>query len=66
MNNLGAEDLLRSLCSIKEDNEMHLLAARLDRDERRMNQTIREEQDAAYLESERQDREKVRPTSCRY
>lgn len=43
-----------------EDNEGSLVAARLDRQERSMNQLLRQEQDEAYLESLRVDREKER------
>ncbi|KAK2164587.1 hypothetical protein LSH36_61g01015 [Paralvinella palmiformis] len=43
-----------------EDNEAALVAARIERQERNFNQILREEQDAAYLESLRADQEKER------
>ena len=43
-----------------EDNEGSLVAARADREERSFNQSLREEQDQAYLESLRADQEKER------
>ena len=42
-----------------EENEASLIAARADRDERSFNQSLRQEQDAAYEESLKADREKV-------
>jgi len=57
---MSADQLLQALHRVKDDNEMHLISARVERDERRLNQSLRDEQDAAYLESERQDREKAK------
>ncbi|XP_076361702.1 fas-associated factor 2 isoform X1 [Tachypleus tridentatus] len=53
-------ELIQRLQRIMNDNETSLVAARLDRQERSLNQTIREEQDQAYLESLRADQEKER------
>ena len=43
-----------------QDNEAFIVAARAERAERHMNQSIREEQDAAFQETLRQDQEKER------
>ena len=41
------------------DNEGALVAARTEREERSFNQSLRDEQDQAYLESLKADQEKV-------
>ena len=46
------------------DNETSLIAARADREERDFTQTLRREQDAAYLESLKADQEKVNVQRC--
>merc|ERR1712223_1909191 len=48
------------LSNVVRDNEAFIVAARADRAERHMNQTIREEQDAALQDALRQDQEKER------
>ncbi|XP_054712003.1 FAS-associated factor 2-like isoform X2 [Uloborus diversus] len=55
-----SEVLIRRLNVIMNDNEASLIAARLERQERTMNQTIRRQQDEAYIESLRADQEKER------
>jgi len=56
----GAEELSLRLSSAVRDNEAYVVAARADREERSRNQSIREEQDAAFAETLRQDQEKER------
>ena len=56
---VDAANLLRRMSRLLEDNEGSLVAARADREERSFNQTLREEQDQAYLESLQADQEKV-------
>lgn len=51
-------DLVQRLETIMSDNESSLVAARADREERSFNQSLRQQQDEAYLESLRQDQEK--------
>lgn len=52
------EEFLRRLRAIVSDNEAFLVAARADRQERSFNQILRQEQDEAYLESLKADKEK--------
>ena len=52
--------LVQRLEEIVRDNEAFIVAARADREARSLNQSIREEQDAAFQESLRQDQEKER------
>ncbi|GFY66299.1 FAS-associated factor 2 [Trichonephila inaurata madagascariensis] len=52
--------LIRRLRLIMNDNEASLIAARLERQERSMTQTIRQQQDEAYKESLKADQEKER------
>lgn len=52
--------LIRRLQLIMNDNEASLIAARLERQERSLNQTLRQQQDEAYEESLRADQEKER------
>ncbi|GIY86534.1 FAS-associated factor 2 [Caerostris extrusa] len=54
------EVLIRRLRLIMNDNEASLIAARLERHERSMTQTIRQQQDEAYKESLKADQEKER------
>ncbi|KAG8193802.1 hypothetical protein JTE90_029536 [Oedothorax gibbosus] len=54
------EILVRRLRLIMNDNEASLIAARLERHERSMTQTIRQQQDEAYKESLKADQEKER------
>jgi len=54
------ETLVQKLNDVVANNEAFVVAARADRAERDMNQAIREEQDAAFQETLRQDREKER------
>ncbi|XP_054158133.1 FAS-associated factor 2-like [Oppia nitens] len=54
------DTLLAQLKSTIEDNETNLIAARLEREERIMNQLLRQEQDEAYEDSLRADQEKDR------
>ncbi|XP_035223428.1 FAS-associated factor 2-like isoform X2 [Stegodyphus dumicola] len=54
------ELLIRRLRLIINDNEASLIAARLERHERSVNQSIRQQQDEAYKESLRADQEKER------
>lgn len=57
---MNAETLLQRLQTIVVDNEGCLIAARNDRMERSLNQTIRAQQDQAYEDSLQADREKER------
>jgi len=52
--------LLSELRKSIQDNESGLIAARLEREERSMNQLIRQQQDEAFAESLRADQEKDR------
>lgn len=52
-------DLTRQLASCVTENEAELVTARLDREQLTQNQLIRQQQDAAYQESLRADREKA-------
>ncbi|XP_037074684.1 FAS-associated factor 2-like [Pollicipes pollicipes] len=54
------EVFLQRLQRIVSDNEASLVAARLERNERNLNQEIRQQQDVAYEESLRADQEKER------
>lgn len=54
------EVLIRRLRLIMTDNEASLIAARLERHERTVNQNIRRQQDEAYKESLKADQEKER------
>ena len=56
----GATELKERLEQVMSENESSLIAARADREERSFNQSLRQEQDAAYLESLRADQEKER------
>ncbi|XP_065940222.1 FAS-associated factor 2-like [Magallana gigas] len=53
-------ELIEKLERILQDNEASLIAARAEREERDFTQTLRREQDAAYLESLKADQEKER------
>lgn len=55
-----AEELLVRMRRVVNDNERWLIAARHDRLERSFNQSLRAQQDVAYEESLRADREKER------
>ncbi|XP_063244113.1 FAS-associated factor 2 [Bacillus rossius redtenbacheri] len=57
---LEPRGLLDHLQRIVADNEASLVAARADRVERSFNQTLRQQQDEAYLESLQADQEKER------
>ncbi|KAK3088816.1 hypothetical protein FSP39_024113 [Pinctada imbricata] len=57
---VGPEELIQRLERNMSDNETSLIAARADREERNFTQTLRREQDAAYLESLKADQEKER------
>ena len=52
---VAAEPLIERLEALFRDNEAFIVAARHDREERNMNQYIREEQDRAFQETLRQD-----------
>lgn len=58
------DDLIQRLDQLMLDNESSLVAARADREERSFNQSLRQQQDEAYMESLRADQEKV--TNLRY
>ncbi|VDI32867.1 FAS-associated factor 2 [Mytilus galloprovincialis] len=53
-------ELTRRLERLMSENETSLVAARADREERSFNQTLRAQQDEAYLESLKADQEKAR------
>ncbi len=55
-----AQQLTQRLEEIMQDNEAYVVAARIDREERNLTQSIRAEQDAAFQETLRQDQEKER------
>lgn len=55
-----AQRLVDRFNAVVADNEAFVVAARADRAERDMNQAIRQEQDAAFQETLRQDQEKER------
>jgi len=55
---VGPAELVRRIQRSMEDNERFLAAARAERNERTLTQTIRRQQDEAYQESLRQDQEK--------
>lgn len=55
---VSPEEFIRRLRSVFEANEAYLIAARAERIERSFNQSLREQQDRAYLESLRADEEK--------
>eukprot|EP01135_Chromosphaera_perkinsii_P007218 Nk52_evm26s745 gene=Nk52_evmTU26s745 len=57
---LSTERVIERLTQIVDRTEPALVVARRETEERNMNQMIRQEQDAAYLESLRQDQEKKR------
>ncbi|ESO84463.1 hypothetical protein LOTGIDRAFT_132197 [Lottia gigantea] len=57
---IGPEELVQRLERVMSDNETSLAVARADREERSFNQTLRQQQDEAYLESLRADQEKER------
>lgn len=54
------DELIARLRTIVSDNEVALIAARAERVERNFNQTLRQQQDQAYLESLQADQEKER------
>lgn len=55
---LDAETLVNLLQKTVRDNEAFIVAARADRDERNFNREIRNEQEAAFAETLRQDQER--------
>lgn len=57
---INAGELIRQLTMCVVDNEAELVAARADREQLNQTQLIRQQQDAAYEESLRLDREKAR------
>lgn len=57
---IGPAELMQRVDRLISDNEAGLVAARADREERSFNQTLRQQQDEAYEESLRADREKAR------
>ncbi|CAC5409069.1 FAF2 [Mytilus coruscus] len=57
---IGPVELTQRLERLMNDNETSLVAARADREERSFNQTLRQQQDEAYLESLKADQEKAR------
>ncbi|WAR17209.1 FAF2B-like protein [Mya arenaria] len=57
---IEAPDLVGRLEQLMSDNESSLVAARADREERSFNQSLRQQQDEAYLESLHADQEKER------
>ncbi|XP_074656452.1 FAS-associated factor 2-like [Tubulanus polymorphus] len=57
---VGPEEFVNKLTRVMNDNEASLLTARAEREERSFNQSLREQQDAAYLESLKADQEKER------
>ncbi|XP_028408569.1 FAS-associated factor 2-like [Dendronephthya gigantea] len=57
---MDVDSCMARLAQLINDNEAALVAARAERAERSFNQTLRAEQDAAYLESLRADQEKDR------
>ncbi|OWF50061.1 FAS-associated factor 2-like [Mizuhopecten yessoensis] len=57
---VDGQELTEKLERVMTDNETSLIAARAEREERNFTQTLRREQDEAYLESLRADQEKER------
>eukprot|EP00105_Crassostrea_gigas_P025560 XP_011446172.1 PREDICTED: FAS-associated factor 2-B-like [Crassostrea gigas] len=57
---IGPGELIEKLERILQDNEVSLIAARAEREERDFTQTLRREQDAAFLKSSKADQEKER------
>lgn len=57
---IGPGELLQRLERLMNENEAGLVAARADREERNFNQSLRMQQDEAYLESLKADQEKAR------
>ncbi|XP_046396416.1 FAS-associated factor 2 [Ischnura elegans] len=57
---IGPRELIATLQELMSENEASLIAARADRNERSFTQTLRRQQDEAYEESLRADREKER------
>ncbi|XP_049814311.1 FAS-associated factor 2 [Schistocerca nitens] len=57
---VNPQELIQRLQTIVQENEAALIAARAERVERNFNQTLRQQQDQAYLESLRADEEKER------
>lgn len=57
---IGPVELTQRLGRLMNENETSLVAARADREERSFNQTLRQQQDEAYLESLKADQEKAR------
>ncbi|KAK7469954.1 hypothetical protein BaRGS_00036058 [Batillaria attramentaria] len=55
---IGPAELVTRLETVMRENEASLVAARAEREERQFNQTLRQQQDEAYLESLRADQEK--------
>ncbi|XP_063698420.1 FAS-associated factor 2 [Culicoides brevitarsis] len=58
--NCTPEELLRRIRSVVQENDIYLTQQRLDRLERSLNQSIRQQQDAAYELSLKADQEKER------
>lgn len=57
---ISAAELLLQLANLVADYEPELVAARHDREQRSQTQLLRQQQDQAYLESLKADREKAR------
>ncbi|XP_046860093.1 FAS-associated factor 2-like [Xenia sp. Carnegie-2017] len=60
---MDVDNFIARLAQVMNDNEPSIIAARAERAERSFNQSLRAEQDAAYLESLRADEEKDRQKS---
>ncbi|XP_035828542.1 FAS-associated factor 2 [Aplysia californica] len=54
----GSRELIQRLEQVISENESSLIAARAEREERSFNQSLRQQQDEAYLESLKADQEK--------
>jgi len=57
---MQVDELVATLARVIDENEPSLVAARAEREERSMSQTLREEQDKAYQLALKEDREKAR------
>ena len=57
---IPAAELMLQLANLMEENQHDLISARADREERSQTQILRQQQDEAYMESLKQDREKQR------
>jgi len=55
---MGVDELIANIARVIDENETTLIAARAERNERSLNQVLRNEQDAAYLESLAEDAKK--------